>query len=546
MCVRRRMSLVFGIIVSSFFSTAIAFGQNLEIHYINVGWGDSVVVKGPDGTTVLLEAGNTGMGTSRVVPYLQSIGIQPANGLDYMIGGHQHCDHIGGLDEVIRAGYDVRIQSYYNGSSYQSSCVTSWNAAAAGTTASTPVVPTAGSQIPLGNGARLVFVAVNGSIAGGSTVSVSDENDRSIAVLVQYGGFDWLWASDLGGGSIDNACTGRSTTQVDVETAVIQAISPGGAFPLISSGGIDVLHVNHHGSESSTNKNWMNYSKPAVAIIATGAGQSEGWDFPRKDVLENVLLAEATACITVPSAFVVQSEEGSPAGSLTSFAGYSVGNIQITTDGSSTFTLAADGQVSEGPNEVEAAGLPRTFPLDDGAGGIDTVPPVTSMTAPLNGATVSGTSTVNAMASDDVAVARVEFWLDGALQSTGLTSPYSWIWDTTVSSDGPHTLETKAFDVAGNQGSSTVVSVTVDNSTASGLDISDWKFVQSNSAITYNLLPGTVIPDNGYVLIGRNATYGDERYRAPQPVAKWRSGMDYWEALKVKLERSERVKFLSG
>jgi Big-like domain-containing protein len=347
---------------------------------------------------------------------------------------------------------------------------------------------------------------VNGSIAGGGTVSVSDENDRSIAVLVQYGGFDWLWASDLGGGSIDNSCTGRSTTQVDVETAVIQVISPGGAFPLISSGGIDVLHVNHHGSESSTNKNWMNYSKPAVAVIATGAGQSDGWDFPRKDVLENVLLAEATACIAVPAAFVVQSEEGSPAGSLTSFAGYSVGNIQITTDGLSTFTLAADGQVSEGPNEVPDAGLPRTFPLDDGAGGIDTVPPITSITAPLNGAAVSGTSTVNAAASDDVAVARVEFWLDGALQGTDLTSPYSWSWDTTASSNGPHTLETKAFDVAGNQGSSTIVSVTIDNSTGSGLDISDWKLVQANSAITYNLPPGTVIPDNGYVVIGRNAT----------------------------------------
>src|SRR5262249_48563316 len=118
-------------------------------------------------------------------------------------------------------------------------------------------------------------------------------NDRSIAVLVQYGGFNWLWASDLGGGSIDNACTGRSTTQVDVETAVVQAISPKGAFPLISSDGIDVLHVNHHGSESSTNKNWMNYSKPAVAVIATGAGQSAGGGFPRKEGLENVLLAQA-------------------------------------------------------------------------------------------------------------------------------------------------------------------------------------------------------------------------------------------------------------
>ncbi len=70
--------------------------QQLQIHYINVGWGGSVLVIGPDGTTVLMEAGNTGDGTNEVVPYLQSIGILPANGLDYTIVGHQHCDHLGG------------------------------------------------------------------------------------------------------------------------------------------------------------------------------------------------------------------------------------------------------------------------------------------------------------------------------------------------------------------------------------------------------------------------------------------------------------------
>src|SRR5882672_213179 len=105
--------------------------QQLEIHYIDVGWGGSVFIKGPGGTTVLLEAGNTGMGTQYVVPYLKSIGVQPANGFDYMIGGHQHCDHIGGLDEVINAGYNVRIKQYYNGSTTTSTCVTGWNSAAA-------------------------------------------------------------------------------------------------------------------------------------------------------------------------------------------------------------------------------------------------------------------------------------------------------------------------------------------------------------------------------------------------------------------------------
>src|SRR5436309_3070025 len=115
------------------------FAQQLEIHYIDVGWGGSVFIKGPDGTTVLMEAGNTGKGTQYVVPYLQSIGAQPANGIDYVIGGHQHCDHIGGLDEVINAGYNIHIKQYYNGSTSTSTCVTGWNSAAAGTTAGAPV-----------------------------------------------------------------------------------------------------------------------------------------------------------------------------------------------------------------------------------------------------------------------------------------------------------------------------------------------------------------------------------------------------------------------
>src|SRR5215510_12922586 len=215
--------------------SATASAQQLEIHYINVGWGNSILVRGPNGTTVLMDAGNTGMGTGRVVPYLKSIGIQPAAGLDYTIASHQHCDHQGGMDEVVHAGYNVHVKNYNNGSTYSSSCVTEWNAAAATTTAGAPVAPTAGQQIALGSGATLTIVAVNGHIIGGGTVAVSDENDRSIAVLIQYGGFDYLWAGDLGGGTIDQACTGRSTAQVDVETSVITAISPGGASPMIST-----------------------------------------------------------------------------------------------------------------------------------------------------------------------------------------------------------------------------------------------------------------------------------------------------------------------
>lgn len=432
-----------------------ASAQQLEIHYINVSWGGSVLVKGPNGTTVLLEAGNTGRGTDRVVPYLQSIGIMPANGLDYTFAGHQHCDHIGGLDEVIQAGYNVHIKNYYNGSSTTSTCVTGWNSAAATTTAGAPVSVPVGTVIQLGNGAKLTVVARNGSIIGGGSVSVSDENDRSIAVLIQYGGFDYLWASDMGGGNIDEACTGRFTSsQTDVESFVIQAISPGGAFPLISAGGIDVLHVNHHGSESSTNKNWMNLSQPAVAVISTGSGQSSGWDFPRIDVVEHVLLAQATACITVPPALVLQTEEGAPTGSLTSFAGYSVGNIKISTDGISTFTVSADGAVTEGPNEVAAAGLPRTIALDDVVGPPDTTPPVISN---VQSTVITASSATITWTTDEASNSLVEYGLttsygSSASNATNVTShsiPLSGLSGNTL-----YHYRVKSSDAAGNTATS--------------------------------------------------------------------------------------------
>src|SRR5947208_4017729 len=361
----RPSRLILGVLVVCLLPFSV-FAQNLEIHYIDVGWGGSVFIKGPDGTTVLLEAGNTGQGTAHVVPYLQSIGMLPANGLDYVIGGHQHCDHIGGLDEVINAGYNVRVKQYYNGSTYASSCVDGWNAAAATTTAGAPVAMPVGTVIQLGNGATMTCVARNGSVIGGGSVAVTDENDRSIALLIKYGGFDYLWASDLGGGS--DSCTGRSTAQLDVETSVITAISPGGASPLITAGGIDLLHVNHHGSESSTNPTYFNKADPAVAIIGVGDGESSGWDLPRIDVVEHVLLGQSTACVTHPTQLILQTEAGNPIGSLASHAGYCVGNIKVTTDGLSIFTVSADGGVHQGVNELASSGLPRSFTLDNLSG----------------------------------------------------------------------------------------------------------------------------------------------------------------------------------
>ena len=98
----------------------------------------------------------------------------------------------------------------------------------------------------------------------------------------------------------------------------------------------------------------------------------------------------------------------------------------------------------------------------------DTTPPTTSITSPANGATVSGTVTVAASAGDNVGVTRVELYVDGALIGTDTSSPYQIAWNTTTATNGSHGLQTRAYDAAGNVGSSAVVSVTVSNATGGG------------------------------------------------------------------------------
>jgi hypothetical protein len=92
----------------------------------------------------------------------------------------------------------------------------------------------------------------------------------------------------------------------------------------------------------------------------------------------------------------------------------------------------------------------------------DTTLPTVNITAPVAGATVSGTTTVTASAADNVAVVGVQFKLDGAnLGNEDTTAPYSFDWDTVAASEGPHTLTAVAKDGAGNTRTSADVNVTV-------------------------------------------------------------------------------------
>ncbi|MFC5742588.1 Ig-like domain-containing protein [Dyella tabacisoli] len=99
--------------------------------------------------------------------------------------------------------------------------------------------------------------------------------------------------------------------------------------------------------------------------------------------------------------------------------------------------------------------------VTEGAGGGDTTPPTVS--AAESGS--AGTITLSANATDNVGVTKVEFYVDNGLNATLTASPYQTTLDSTTLSNGTHTLVAKAYDAAGNVGTSTTVNFSIANST---------------------------------------------------------------------------------
>jgi len=92
----------------------------------------------------------------------------------------------------------------------------------------------------------------------------------------------------------------------------------------------------------------------------------------------------------------------------------------------------------------------------------DVTPPTVTLTAPVNDALLAGSLSLAATASDNVAVDRVDFLVNGNVIGTDTSSPYSFDWNSASVPDGPSTITAKAWDVSANSASSSV-NVTVDN-----------------------------------------------------------------------------------
>ena len=281
--------------------------QGLTVVLVNVGQGDGAVIRAPDGTIHVVDAGVSGQGTAAVLPVIQALG---ASSFGATFASHYHPDHIGGLDEVLAARPFTRAWDRGDVNRLVGTDVTNYlNAAGARRAAVTD-----GQVIELGGGARVTVIAVNGKVWNGPQVPVvgtaQEENSRCVALRLEYRDFSMWLGGDLTGGA-------SSTADVESPASLV-------------CGDVDVYRVNHHGSNTSTNTNLVTRLAPELALFSCGSANPYG--HPTTQTLNRLNQAAAARVL-------LATTEGT--GSI----GFGVGgNVTLTTDGTRYRATAQDGR----------------------------------------------------------------------------------------------------------------------------------------------------------------------------------------------------------
>ena len=241
--------------------------ETLYVNYIDVGQGDSILIKVGD-CDILIDAGTANYG-STVSNYLKA---QEVDDIELMINTHPDADHCGGLTKVLN---DFLVEEVWISKDTSKKTAAYKNfIAAISTEGLSAKQPNAGTVFTYEYLTLTVIYSQKGS----------DSNNSSIIVMLEYGSFKFLFTGDAG---------------QEVESK------------LVNSGAdisCDVLKVGHHGSKYSSTSAFLNATGADYGVICVGAGNSYG--HPTNEALNRLYNAGISVYRTDTNGDVVFSTNG--------------------------------------------------------------------------------------------------------------------------------------------------------------------------------------------------------------------------------------------
>ncbi|MDE2806584.1 MAG: lamin tail domain-containing protein [Gemmatimonadota bacterium] len=211
----------------------------LAITFLDVGQGDAVLIRAPEGQTALVDAGRRD-----IVPLLREMGV---DGIDLLVATHPHADHIGGMAAVIRS---MPVRFYMDSGQPHTTATYRGLLAALEARPEITYLEAVPRTISLGSAEIEVLPLL--------PRATTDLNNRSVALVVRFGSFTALLSGD---------------SEVQQLTHLVGR----GVVPAVT-----LLKAPHHGSDNGFTWPFLEAARPEVVVISVGRN---GYGHPRPAAL---------------------------------------------------------------------------------------------------------------------------------------------------------------------------------------------------------------------------------------------------------------------
>ncbi|MCM3125829.1 MULTISPECIES: ComEC/Rec2 family competence protein [unclassified Mesobacillus] len=240
----------------------------MKVHFINVGQGDAIYIKAPIGEDVIIDAGN--IDGSDVVAYLKK---QKVGDIEIMIATHPDADHLGGLDEVLKA---YKVKSVYSPKVSHTTLAYKEFLSAVKREGLSIKTASKGVRIPLKGITRSFVAPLKSYIA-------SDLNNWSAVLKLVYNKKSFLFTGDA-----------ESKSETDMITSKQNLTA-------------NVLKVDHHGASTSSSSNFLKAVKPQYAVISV---DKNSYGHPTSTILSRLKSAKVTTYRTDKSGHIIFTTNG--------------------------------------------------------------------------------------------------------------------------------------------------------------------------------------------------------------------------------------------
>ena len=219
--------------------------ENIKIHFIDVGQGDSIFIELPNNETMLIDAGESSK-EEVVSEYINTLGY---NKINYVIGTHPHSDHIGGLAHIINSFNIEKIympKALSTSKTYENLLNTIYK------NKKNIITAKAGIKIIDEDNLKINILAPNNN-------NYSNLNNYSVVIKINYKSKSFLFMGDA---------------EILSENEILTDVSA------------DIIKIGHHGSDTSSSESFLSKVNPKYAIIMVG--ENNKYNHPNQTILDRL------------------------------------------------------------------------------------------------------------------------------------------------------------------------------------------------------------------------------------------------------------------